>query len=105
MAQYRQSGTERHGALHHHHHHNNNSNSNLNGKTSFDNVSIGIRAAPYGKQSRVRRSARADKSGWRFSILSGIIVLSLVLFVTLLAYLYISGFNNDDDTKGLSISI
>ncbi|KAI9200141.1 hypothetical protein LWI28_003291 [Acer negundo] len=80
MAQYRQSGTERHGA------------------SSNDYLSIGIRnTAPYSKPARARRSARLDKCCRRFSIGSVIVVLFLVLLVTVLAYFYISGYSSDDD--------
>lgn len=83
----------RYGALHHHHNHNHNSNG-----TSFnDHVSIGIRAAPYNKSARARRSARSDKNGRRLYIGSVIFVLLLVLLATVLAYLYISGYSNHND--------
>lgn len=87
----------RNGALHHHHNH------NSNGTSFNDRVSIGIRAAPYNKPARARRSARSDKNGRRLSIGSVIFVLLLVLLATVLAYLYISGYSNhndDDQDKG-----
>ncbi|EEF35560.1 uncharacterized protein LOC8262724 [Ricinus communis] len=97
MAQYRQSG----------HHY-------INGATSSDHVSIGIRASPSASSSypaaaaasssqsqykpiRGRRSARSDKShcSSSFSIGALIVVLSLVLVVTVLAYYYISADNKE----------
>ncbi|XP_044475896.1 uncharacterized protein LOC123203555 isoform X2 [Mangifera indica] len=82
MAQHRQSS-----------HHSNNSN----GTSSGDQVSIGIRSTTFhGKSSRSRRSARSDKSACQLSVASVSVFLLLVLFVTLLAYFYISGYNTDD---------
>lgn len=91
MAQYRQSGTERNGALHHYHNH------NSNGTSLNDHVSVGIRAAPYNKPARARRSARSDKNSRRLSISSVFFVLLLVLLATVLAYFYISGYSNHND--------
>lgn len=92
MAQYRQSGTERYGALHHHH-----NNHNSNGTSFNDHVSVGIRAAPYNKPARARRSARSDKNSRRLSIGWVIFVLLLVLLATVLAYFYISGYSSHSD--------
>lgn len=101
MAQYRQSGNERfvvrggnHDLHYHQHHH------HVNGASSSDHISIGIRAASsgssqHGKPGRGRRSARSDKSRGISSAI--VVVLCLVLAVTVLAYYYISGYNNNDD--------
>lgn len=82
MAQYRQSGTDRHGA-----------------SSTNDYLSIGIRGntASYSKPARSRRSARLDKCGRRLSIGAVVVVLCLVLLVTALAYFYISGYSSEDD--------
>ncbi|KAG6626863.1 probable hexosyltransferase MUCI70 [Carya illinoinensis] len=82
MAQHRlQSGADR--FIHH---------SSSNGTP--DHVSIGIRAAPSHKQSRSRRSARSDW-GRRVSFGAVIVILSLVLVVTVLAYYYLSSDTRD----------
>ncbi|KAF3445401.1 hypothetical protein FNV43_RR10577 [Rhamnella rubrinervis] len=82
MAQHRQSGTERYGArashdLHHH----------SNGST--DHIALGIRSGSY-MQGRTRRSGRSDKGLFGVSIGAIIVVLSLVLGVTVLAYYFLS---------------
>jgi hypothetical protein len=91
MAQYRQSGAERFLGprgldLHH----------SSNGAP--DHVALGIRGAPH-KPARARRSARSDKSR-RVSVGAVIVILSLVLVVTVLAYYYLAR-----DTKGQFLSL
>lgn len=91
MAQYRQSGSDRYALRGHDLH---------NGNGASDHVSIGIRAQH--KQSRARRSSK----GSRISVGAVVLILSLVLTVTVLAYNYISGDSEintyhaqDDDSK------
>lgn len=90
MAQYRQSGAERfHGPRGHDLHH-----SSSNG-TPNDHVAIGIRTTQH-KQSRIRRSVRSDKCR-RVSVGGVILILSLGLVLTVLAYYYLS-----TDTKEIN---
>ncbi|GLT64761.1 hypothetical protein SLA2020_372320 [Shorea laevis] len=91
MAQYRQTGAERFlGPRGHDLHHSSNG--------APDHVGIGIRAAAH-KQARARRSVRSDKSR-RVSVGAVIVILSLGLVVTVLAYYYLAR-----DTKGRFLSL
>ena len=76
MAQYRQSGSDR-SALRGHDLH--------GGNGAADHVAIGIRGQH--KQSRARRSSK----GSRLSVGVVVVILSLVLAITVLAYTSISG--------------
>ncbi|XP_059454351.1 uncharacterized protein LOC132184652 [Corylus avellana] len=89
MAQHRQSGAERFlGPRGHDLHHSSNG--------APDHLAIGIRAAPH-KPARPRRSARSDKSR-RVSVGAVIVILSLVLVVTVLAYYYLARDTKDIDS-------
>ncbi|KAL5558449.1 hypothetical protein UlMin_034660 [Ulmus minor] len=86
MPAYRQSGTERFGARAHDLHYHSNGVS--------DQVTIGVRAASH-KPGRPRRSGRSNRGLFGVSIGCVIVVLSLVLVVTGLAYYYISKDNRE----------
>ncbi|KAM1005937.1 hypothetical protein FF1_002737 [Malus domestica] len=82
MAQQRQPGLERLGLRGHDPHHS-------NGGGRPDHLVVGIRSAPH-KPVRTRRSGRSDKGPLRISVGAVVLVLSLVLLATLLAYYYLS---------------
>ncbi|KAF3943010.1 hypothetical protein CMV_030393 [Castanea mollissima] len=88
MAQYRQSGG---GADRFPNPRGGHSPSSSNGGAG-DHVAIGIRSTSlhHSKPSRARRSGRSDKFRRRVSVCAVVLILSLVLLLTVLAYYYLS---------------